>query len=257
MTKDKGAIYIGTSGWCYNHWKGPFYPQNLPNHQKLPYYCRHFHTVEVNNAFYRLPEKQTLRRWREAAPPGFVYTAKASRTITHMKKLKDSKGHVRLFLDRIGLLEEKLGPILFQLPPRWHFNAERLEAFLGVLDGSFHYVFEFRDPSWLNEDTYALLSRDNAAFCIYDLNGFLSPKKIIADFIYVRLHGPETAYQGCYDEPALSGWVGDFSTWASEGKTVYCYFDNDEAAYAAKNAARLQRMLIENKERLGAGFPEA
>ncbi len=240
---DKNRIHIGTSGWSYDHWKGPFYPEDLPNNQMLDYYLRHFQTVEINSSFYHLPRKQTLEHWREAVPAGFLFAAKASRYITHMKKLKDPGKSVATFLERISVLEDKLGPILFQLPPRWHLNVQRLTTFLDALSSEFRYAFELRDQSWLNEQVYALLARHNAAFCIYELDGFLSPKKITTDFVYVRLHGPDGPYQGSYDDPALAGWAGAFSTWSAQGRGIFCYFDNDQAGYAAQNAARLRSML--------------
>lgn len=239
----KRGIHIGTSGWSYDHWKGPFYPGDLSSDHMLAYYSRYFSSVEINNSFYHLPEKQTLEHWRSTVPKHFLFTAKVSRYITHMKKLKDPAESVSTFLQRISTLEDKLGPILFQLPPRWRFNAERLSTLLGILSRDFRYAFEFRDTSWLNEQTYELLSRYNAAFCIYELDGFLSPKKITADFVYIRLHGPDGPYQGSYNTPTLSGWAGALSTWLRQGLMIYCYFDNDEIGYAAQNAYQLQAML--------------
>jgi uncharacterized protein YecE (DUF72 family) len=209
----------------------------------LAYYSRHFSSVEINSSFYHLPQQHTLEHWHNTVPKDFLFTAKASRYITHMKKLKDPEESVSAFLDRISSLEDKLGPILFQLPPHWHFNAERLSALLQTLSREFRYAFEFRDKSWINEETYELLSRYNAAFCIYELDGYLSPKKITTDFVYVRLHGPDGPYQGSYDNRMLAGWAGAFSTWSGQGLSIYCYFDNDEAGYAAQNASRLQAML--------------
>jgi uncharacterized protein YecE (DUF72 family) len=243
LTPARGNILIGTSGWSYDHWQGPFYPPDLPVANRLRYYAEHFSSVEINNSFYHLPEKDTLRKWRDAVPDDFVFTAKGSRYITHMKKLKDPKENLSLFLDRISVLGNKLGPILFQLPPRWRFNAQRLAAFFEVLSSEFRYTFEFRDQSWLNEQTYALLAQNAAAFCIYELDGFLSPKEITADFTYVRLHGPSGPYRGSYDSRTLSSWAEDFSTWSAQVRDVYCYFDNDEAGYAARNALQLQSLL--------------
>jgi uncharacterized protein YecE (DUF72 family) len=241
-TTRKG-IYIGTSGWSYDHWKGPFYPDDLSNDHMLAYYSRHFSSVEINSSFYHLPQKHTLKHWRNTVPKDFLFTAKVSRYVTHMKKLKDPEESVSAFLERISTLEDKLGPILFQLPPRWHFNAERLSALLRTLSRDFRYTFEFRDKSWINEETYELLSRYNAAFCVYDLDGYLSPKKITTDFVYIRLHGPDGPYQGSYATRTLSSWASAFSTWSKQGLNIYCYFDNDEAGFAAKNANRLQAML--------------
>lgn len=240
---EKKRIHIGTSGWSYPHWKGPFYPPDLANDNFLEFYARHFKTVEINNSFYHLPDEKTLVQWRDKTPEDFIFTAKASRYITHMKKLKDPKESLANFLDRIEVLGEKLGPILFQLPPNWHFNEERLNAFLDALSDHHRYAFEFRDPSWFNERTYAILKSHQAAFCIYDLNGRLSPKEITSDFVYIRLHGPNGPYRGCYGTGALTDWAGAYSAWAALGKEIYCYFDNDEAGYAAQNAQRLQSML--------------
>ncbi|MEA2109008.1 MAG: DUF72 domain-containing protein [Pseudomonadota bacterium] len=239
----KSKIHIGTSGWSYDHWKGPFYPEELPNSQMLGYYSQHLQTVEINNSFYHLPRKSTLKRWRDTVPENFVFTAKASRYITHMKKLKNPEKSLSSFLNHISTLEDKLGPILFQLPPHWHFNAERLENFLRYLSNEFSYAFEFRDKSWLNEHTCELLSRYDVAFCIYELDGFLSAKKITTNFVYVRLHGPGAPYQGSYDSRTLTDWAEAFSSWSAQGHAIYCYFDNDQSGYAAQNAEFLQSML--------------
>ena len=239
----KGRIRIGTSGWSYDHWVGPFYPQDLAGDKRLAYYAEHFASVEINNSFYNLPSEKTLRAWRETVGREFVFSVKASRYITHMKKLKDPEQSVTTFLERIDALEDRLGPILFQLPPHWGFNPERLKGFLDALPDRFRYSFELRDHSWHNEEAYALLASHDAAFCIYDLDGFLSPKQVTTDFAYVRLHGPDGKYQGDYDASTLSGWAGAFSTWARQGTDVYCYFDNDDSGYAALNAARLAGML--------------
>lgn len=243
MTRAAGRFYIGTSGWSYGHWKGAFYPPDLPEGDRLKYYAEHLPSVEINNSFYHLPDKQALRQWRDLVPRDFVFTAKGSRYITHMKKLKDPEKGVPNFLERISVLEDQLGPILFQLPPRWRFNEQRLATFLDQLSNDFKYAFEFRDPSWLNEQSYALLARNQAAFCIYDLDGFLSPKEVTADFVYVRLHGPDGPYQGNYDTRTLSAWAGAFSTWAAQGRDVHCYFDNDQDGHAASNALELLAML--------------
>ncbi len=239
----QAAIHIGTSGWHYDHWVGPFYPDDLSKSQFLAFYCRSFRTVEINNTFYQLPAKETLATWRDTVPADFLFSVKASRYITHNKKLKDPQVSLAKFVDRIQVLGERLGPILFQLPPRWHFNGQRLEAFLQSLPAKYRYAFEFRDPSWLNGQAYDILGRYGAALCLYDFDGRQSPKEVTADFVYVRLHGPDGAYRGKYDSQTLSGWAGAFSTWAGEGKDVFCYFDNDQHGYAVRNALDLQAML--------------
>lgn len=238
-----GRILIGTSGWSYHHWRDNFYPKDLPNERWLEHYSKHLQTVEINHSFYQLPEKKTLQSWYDTVPDNFIFTVKASRYITHMKKLKDPEQSIATFLGHIVVLKDKLGPVLFQLPPHLHFNEQRLSAFLNMLSGEFRYAFEFRDLSWHNAQTYDLLSRHKAAFCIYELNGYLSPKKIISDFVYIRLHGPDGRYQGDYDTTTLSGWAGAVSAWSAQGHDIYCYFDNDQAGYAARNALSLQSML--------------
>lgn len=242
-TEQRDKIHIGTSGWHYTHWKGSFYPQDLPERDFLAFYGRHFQTAEINNTFYRLPDTKTIGGWLDQTAKDFLFSVKASRYITHMKKLKDPQEPLAAFLGAVTALKRKLGPILFQLPPRWHFNPERLQTFLELLPGNYRYVFEFRDESWFRAECYDILSRHQAAFCLYELAGRLSPKEITADFIYVRLHGPGGAYKGQYDASALSGWAGAFSAWLRKGKEIFCYFDNDEAGYAAQDAIRLQEML--------------
>jgi uncharacterized protein YecE (DUF72 family) len=236
-------IHVGTSGWSYAHWKSLFYPADLPEAQWLAFYAARFHTVEINNSFYRLPDPRTLASWVKTVPKQFEFTVKASRFITHMKKLKDPKRSTRTFFRRISGLGDHLGPILFQLPPRWRFDARRLEGFLRVLSRDFRYAFEFRDRSWINEEALELLARSKAAFCIYDLDDYLSPKNVTTDFVYVRLHGPDGPFRGSYDARTLAGWARHFTGWADQRRKVYCYFDNDERAYAAENAARLQDMI--------------
>lgn len=236
-------IHIGTSGWNYDHWRGPFYSPQLAQSDVLSAYASHFRSAEVNNSFYQLPAEATLRRWRDTVPDGFIFAVKASRYITHMKKLKDPDEPVATLLDRVAKLGRTLGPILFQLPPRWRVNVERLDGFLRTLPNEHRYAFEFRDPSWFDQRVYDLLAGHGAAFCIYDLDRNLSPTEVTADFVYIRLHGPEGAYRGSYDERALSGWADAIASWADQGKAVYCYFDNDEAGYAPQNAGRLDEML--------------
>ena len=237
-------IHIGTSGWQYEHWRGPFYPEKLPRDAFLGYYADRFQTVEINNSFYRLPKKETVAQWRDSVPEGFIFSFKASRYITHMKKLKDPAKTLSRMLDVVPSLDRKLGPILFQLPPKWKFDPERFYDFLEALPAGLRYAFELRDPSWLNPSAYEALTQIGAAFCIYELAGRLSPKEVTADFVYIRLHGPaDVAYKGQYSTRTLSGWAGAISAWVEEGRDVFCYFDNDEAGYAAQDALRLEKMV--------------
>jgi uncharacterized protein YecE (DUF72 family) len=241
--KGSALIHVGTSGWHYGHWKGPFYPEDVTADGFLGYYADRFHTVEINNTFYQLPDRETLVQWRSTVPPGFVFAVKASQYITHMKKLKDPEEPVSNFLGRVRALEDRLGPVLFQLPPRWGFNPQRLSSFLEALPTGYRYAFEFRDPSWFDVEAYELLREHSAALCMYHLAGCLSPKEVTSDFIYVRLHGPNGPYQGRYSAEELAGWAGAFATWTKQGKEIYCYFDNDEAGYATRDAVRLQAMI--------------
>jgi uncharacterized protein YecE (DUF72 family) len=243
MTTPQGTIRIGTSGWTYGHWRGVFFPDDLADDDRLRYYAARFDSVEINNSFYQLPSATTLARWRDSVAPEFRFALKASRYITHMKKLKDPSDSIATLLERAGVLGDRVGPILFQLPPRWRFDAQRLADFLDALSDDFRYAFEFRDHSWLDDRSYDLLAAHGAALCIYDLAGFRSPRAITAPFTYVRLHGPAGPYEGSYDAQALSGWAGAFSAWSRQGHDVYCYFDNDQAGNAVANATRLQRML--------------
>ena len=245
MVREPNFVHIGTSGWHYKHWKGSFYPKDLSEGDFLGYYAQCFHTAEINNTFYQLPEKEAVDQWRDMAPKDFICSVKASRYITHMKKLKDPEQSLSNFMDRIERLGDKLGPILFQLPPRWRVNLERLESFLKVLPEGHRYAFEFRDPSWFDEKVSEALKSKGAAFCVYDLEGRQSPQLLTGDFVYIRLHGPDGAYQGRYDEKTLSDWAESFSDWAGQNKEVYCYFDNDEKGYAVQNALALQEQVGE------------
>ncbi len=244
---ERGSVHVGTSGWHYAHWRGNFYPPELPTGQWLAYYARQVPTVEINNSFYQLPGEETFRQWYAATPPGFVFAVKASRFITHMKKLTDPQTSTAKFFERVTLLGEKLGPILFQLPPHWRPNLERLDAFLGALPAGRRYAFEFRDPSWLEPAVFEVLAKHNAALCIYNFNRRTTPREITADFIYVRLHGPGGPYQGKYSPQELEEWAREIAAWGGSGqaggRSGYCYFDNDMAGYAPQNAQELTRHL--------------
>ena len=204
--------------------------------------------MEINNSFYRLPQKKTFEQWRDTVPDGFLFAVKASRFITHMKKLKDPETALATFMERISGLGEKLGPILFQLPPYWRLNLERLEAFLSALPDGYRYAFEFRDPTWFHPTVYQALAKHRAAFCIYELAGLKSPIELTSDFTYLRLHGPGDAYSGNYPTETLKQWADTFYDWTKAGTEVYCYFDNDELGYAAQNAAELRSLVTHRTE---------
>lgn len=243
MEETEKKIHIGTSGWHYKHWMGAFYPPGMKQQDFMDYYLRFFRTVEINNSFYMLPKAETFAAWREAVPDDFLYAVKANRYITHMKKLKDPQESVARFFQNVEHLREKLGPILFQLPPRWGVNEERFAAFLAALPKYHRYTVEFRDPSWYHPRVYELLRQHHVAFCIYELDRHLSPLEVTADFAYVRLHGPEGKYNGSYSEKALQWWAGWCREQQREGREVFVYFDNDMNAYAPYNAKRLGELV--------------
>lgn len=240
---NKNLINIGTSGWNYKHWKGNFYPDELKQKDFLKFYSETFDTVEINNTFYKLPEEKTVSNWINTVPENFVFAVKASRYITHMKKLAAPVESTEKFFEIIPSFRGKLGPILFQFPPRFPFNPERLGSFVDILPMNYKYAFEFRDASWFNEATYTLLRNNNIAFCIYYLGDFQSPKVVTADLVYIRFHGPYGLGAGCYSEEDLAGFAENIRTYTEQGKQVYCYFNNDEAGCAVKNAAELKNML--------------
>lgn len=209
----------------------------------LDYYAERFDTVELNNSFYRLPSKDALERWRDETPRGFCFAVKGSRYLTHAKKLKDPEQGIARFFDRVEILGPKLGPILFQLPPQWPANAERLGDFIEVLPAGHRYAFEFRNPTWNDDAVLDVLRSRGAAYCIFDLAGYQSPLTITANFIYIRLHGPGGKYQGSYTDEVLGSWADRIGQWQAAHKTVYIYFDNDDSGYAPQNALRLKTLL--------------
>lgn len=247
-------IHIGTSGWNYKHWKGTFYPDDLPQKKWLAYYIERFSTVEINNSFYRLPPKANFETWRKSVPDDFIFSVKVYRYITHMKKLIDSEETLNLFFENAGALKSKAGPLLLQMPPGLKFDLKRLRDFCEKLTDKFRYTFEFRNPGWWNDETYKLLEEYNMSFCLFQLAGAITPRIVTADLVYIRLHGPtQYPYQGYYDQETLSEWAAQFRKWHKEGREVYCYFDNDEKGYAAWNALELKELVHGKKIISAAG----
>jgi uncharacterized protein YecE (DUF72 family) len=239
------SILIGTSGWHYRHWVGTYYPPKTPARLFLDLYLRDFATVELNNSFYRLPAPEALAQWRDAVPARFRFAVKASRFITHFKKLKDSEGSFRLFFDRVRVLGGRLGPILFQLPPGWHYDGARLRDFLASLPRGPRYVFEFRDRDWYRDEAFALLDRSGAGFCIHDMPDSASPEAVTGKLAYVRFHGPTGKYQGSYPDRDLARWAAKMRAWSERRIPVYAYFNNDIGGFAPKNAKTLMALLRE------------
>lgn len=238
----KHQLHIGTSGWSYKHWRGTFYPKALKIKDEFEYYRKFFDTVEVNNTFYRLPTTETFSKWKDEVPQDFKFVIKASRFITHMKKLRNPESSA-LFFERVEVLREKIGAILFQLPPMMKANLDVFEAYLAYLPQTYRYVFEFRNPDWYRPDIFDLLQNYNCAFCIYELDGHLSPIEVTADLVYLRLHGPGKKYQGSYSDQTLAQWAGVCRDWLRQ-KDVFVYFDNDEKGYAAFNAIKLKELIL-------------
>ena len=238
----KRNIYIGTSGWSYKHWRKTFYPAEIKVKDEFDYYQKFFDSVEINNTFYKLPKTETFEKWKNEVGPRFKFVIKASRFITHMKKLRDPGKSSALFFERVATMKRKIGAILFQLPPNLKANYSVLEEFLKQLPKGYRYVFEFRNPDWYQEPIFDLLKKFNCAFCIYELAGHLSPIAITADFVYIRLHGPGDKYQGSYSDADLTQWANRCRQWV-KNKDVFIYFDNDERGYAAFNAIRLKELL--------------
>ena len=237
-------VRIGTSGWHYKHWLGAFYPAGTRPSEMFQFYSRHFDTVEINNSFYRLPTATTFDNWRESSPRNFCYAVKGSRFITHMKKLKDPESSSAKFFHVADRLGPKLGPILFQLPPRWKLNLERLEEFLCTLPGEHQYAVEFRDETWLVPEVYKLLNKYNAAFCIHDFSDMKVSREITADFTYVRFHGPTSAkYWGSYSNGELRAWADWIKEHRRKLSSIYAYFNNDPESAAVRNALALKQFL--------------
>lgn len=237
-------IRIGTSGWHYKHWVGRYYPEDIKPGDMLDYYLRDFDTVELNNTFYNLPKETSFETWRQSVPAKFLFAVKGSRFITHMIKLKEPERGIVNFIPRAQLLGRKLGPILWQLPPGWKMNLERLEEFLRKLPKGPRYAFELRNETWMDERVYEVLRKYNAAFCIYELAGYHSPFEITANWTYVRLHGPTVhKYQGSYSDARMREWAKRIEKWGKTLDALYIYFDNDDSAYAVDNALTLKRMV--------------
>lgn len=236
------TIRIGTSGWVYPHWRGLFYPAELRQQDWFAHYAGCFDTVEINNTFYRLPSAAAFDRWRQQAPPGFCYALKASRFLTHLKKLKDPEPPLATFFDRARHLEGTLGPVLYQLPPHWHFNKERFAAFLDALPAKATHVVEFRDPSWLCKEAFALLERHQVGHCLHDMPPLQVPLRVTSNTVYLRFHGGAD-YSADYAPPELERWAQRIDDWHRQGLAVYAYFNNDAGAHAVKNARMLQQLL--------------
>lgn len=239
-------LYIGTSGWHYKHWRTAFYPTKTATRDWLQHYARYFNTVELNNVFYRFPSEKAVEQWRDLAPQNFLFAVKASRFLTHRKKLLDPEQPIQNLLDRMRHLGPKLGPILFQLPPRWRVNAHRLAAFAEWLPSNGpDFVFEFRDPSWYSDEVLRFLSQRKLNLCVHDWPGAKAPPAITGRIVYLRFHGPDKAYAGKYTAEQLRPWIERIREWRAQVERVFVYFNNDQEAFAVQNALELKAGLQE------------
>jgi uncharacterized protein YecE (DUF72 family) len=222
----------------------PFFPKRLPLKYQLQYYASQFPTTELNGVFYRTPTAEAVSSWRDQTGRDFVFAWKASKFITHWKRLSDkSVNSLELLENRLSFLGKKAGPILFQLPPNFHADPSRLESFFRLLSNKRRYSFEFRHPSWYAPAIFRQLSRRNISLCISDHHDAPAPWKRTADFVYVRGHGPGGRYKGHYRPDMLAGWARRIRSWKKQGCDVYVYFDNDQKSAAPADALRLRQLL--------------
>jgi uncharacterized protein YecE (DUF72 family) len=236
------GLRVGCSGWQYKHWRGDFYPADVPASRWLEHYASHFDTVEINNSFYRLPEAHSFEVWRQRVPPGFLYAVKASRYITHMKKLKDSREPIALLFSRVTRLDAALGPVLYQLPPRWPLNLERFRAFLRTLPPRLTHVVEFRDPTWYVEAVFDELNACGVSMCLHDMEGAATGLRLVGPAVYLRFHGP-VKYSGRYSSKRLAATAAWCAERSSEGIPVFAYFNNDVGGHAPRDAIRFRQLV--------------
>lgn len=253
-------LRIGCSGWNYKHWRGTFYPPRLPVREWFAHYAHVFDTVEINNTFYRLPESTTFAAWREQAPENFVYAIKASRFITHLKRLRDPEEPATRLFERACQLAGTLGPVLYQLPANFHCDLNRLDDFLAVLprtlgeingtpaDRKLKHVFEFRHPSWYTGETRAVLHAHGAVMCLHDKAGSAIFEPLDTPFVYVRFHGPGGRYFGRYDLRRMEYWAETLGEQHRAGRDVFAYFNNDPEGMALINAQELRTLMVESIE---------
>jgi uncharacterized protein YecE (DUF72 family) len=232
-------IRIGTSGWVYKDWKGPFYPAELKAKDHFAFYATQFSTTEINASFYRLPGETMVKGWAAKAPPGFLFAWKASQYITHRKRLLEPEESVGLVFERMGHLAEHFGPVLFQLPPSLKRDDERLARFLDALPRDRRHTVEFRHPSWYEAAVFDRLRAHDVSLCLSDHHHAPAPWEVTASWVYVRGHGPGGRYFGSYDDAELDRWAERLAAWRAEGRDAFCYFDNDIKAAAPDDAKRL------------------
>ena len=234
--------YIGTSGWNYDDWKGRFYPEDLPSSRWLEHFAKHFSTVEINFSFYKWPDREQFAKWAQETPDDFIFAVKASQYLTHRKKLKDAAEPVERTITHARGLGDKLGPILFQLPPHWKVNIQRLREFLALLPKDIRYTMEFRDPTWLVDEVFDLLSEYGVANCIMAAPDLLRVMRVTAPFSYIRMHSGGAETEGKFTDQQLEWWAEQVRDML-ETVDVYVYFNNDWKGFALENAKRLIELV--------------
>lgn len=238
-----GQTRVGCSGWQYKHWRGDFYAPDLPVGRWFGHYASVFDTVEINNSFYRLPEAGTFAAWAARAPREFLFAVKASRFLTHMKKLKEPEDPLDRFFTRARALGTHLGPVLYQLPPGWKYDRGRLEHFLQALPADVRHVVEFRDATWYADEALGLLERYGVALCVHDMPKSASGRTRVGPFVYVRFHGASGRYDGSYPPERLEEWAVWLAAQTAAGIDVYAYFNNDVGGHAPRDALTLRGLL--------------
>jgi uncharacterized protein YecE (DUF72 family) len=238
-----GGIYIGTSGWSYKSWAANFYPAGLPANGQLKFYTTKFPTVEINRTFYRLPTIKAFNDWSRSAPPGFLYSLKGSRAVTHFKRLLPGAKSFGLLMNRSKSLRTHRGPVLWQLPGTLKKDLPRLKKFLGTLDRRALHAVEFRDPSWLDQEVFGLLRQHRVANVAVSSTVMPMCREITADFVYVRFHGLDGGAAHDYQDCEMRPWVKFLKKCASQEVTGFVYFNNDMNIRAPLNALRLMEMV--------------
>lgn len=245
-----GTVRIGTSGWEYAGWRGRFYPRELPRDRWFEHYAGHFETVELNATFYRLPDRRVFAAWARAAPPGFRYAVKASRYLTHVKRLAAPEEPLARLWSRAEALGPHLGPMLYQLPPRWRPNPGRLAAFLAAVPAGRDQALELRDARWYGREILEAIAAEGVALCLHDMPGSGRVLEPTGGLVYVRFHGAGERYGGSYSSQRLTAWADRLARWATEGRDVWAYFNNDIGGHAVVDADRL-RALVARRLRSG------
>lgn len=246
LSKTSGQIRIGASGWSYDHWQGILYPDPTPTGKRLRYYIEHgYDTVEINNTFYRWPRPATFQGWRDAVPSEFRYAVKASRGLTQYRKLHEPEEWIERMGIGLDALGDRLGIVLFQLPPHMPINLPRLESFLEKWPARFPAAFEFRHASWHVDATYELLEKRHAAYVVMSGAQLPCVLKATASFVYIRFHGPDNnhLYAGSYSDDDMRWWADRIREWQAQGQDVWAFFNNDGGGNAIRNADTLRRFV--------------